>query len=254
MITFKHSGNAGDIIFSIPAINAVMENNMIGGIVGEAEIQIRLGVAMGVSDPVKHPTGGVQMNATMFDMIKPLLLSSGYIKSVRTWTGDQVDYDLDRFRAQPIQLGMGNISRWYSNIVNLPINLHESWISVLGLSTDIIIVARSERYLNPNLDYSFLEGHNIMFIGIDKEFELIKKQIPNAIHQKVDNFLEMAQLIDGCKMFIGNQSLPYAIAEGLKVDRILEPCLYAGNVIPCGGKCIEAYTQKTFEEFFKYLL
>ena len=34
----------------------------------------------------------------------------------------------------------------------------------------------------------------------------------------------MAQIIKACKFFIGNSSLGYDIAEGLKVPRLLEAC------------------------------
>jgi len=38
-------------------------------------------------------------------------------------------------------------------------------------------------------------------------------------------------------LFIGNQSMPFAIAEQLKVKRILEQHYLCPNVIPQGGEC-----------------
>ena len=230
MLTFKHSGNAGDIIYSLPAIKTLTDN---------AVLFLNLNVRIQMRNPEEHPVGGVQLNETMFKMLKPLLLGTGFIKGVYVYNNEEIDYNLDRFRAQPINLSMGNISRWYSNIVEKPVNLTDPWLNSYSILNNRVVIARSERYLNPNLDYSFLTEFNPLFLGIEKEFAIMARIIKGLEFYPVKNFMEMAQMISGSRLFIGNQSLPYAIAEGLKVRRILETCLYAGNVIPCGGECIE---------------
>ena len=251
MLSFKHSGNAGDIIYSIPAIQSICREY------GEtAQLVLITGVRLSVVNPDRHPTGGVQLNKKMAEMLVPLLLANEYIVNVYI-TDDKdcdCDYDLDRFRRQPINLGMGNISRWYSNIINLPIDLHEAWLHVYGQKNDRVVIARSERYNNPNLNYKFLSEYSPLFVGIEQEFEMMKEQIPTLEYRPVNNFYEMAQVIKGSSLFISNQSLPYAIAEAMKVKRVLEPCLYAGNVIPCGGLCVEAYTQRSFEKIVEWML
>jgi hypothetical protein len=189
------------------------------------------------------------LNDKMGAMLRRLLLATDFIKEVEVYENQPVDYDLDRFRAQSINLSQGNISRWYSNIINLPIDLTTPWLKAKPMPVSRLVVARSERYHSEYLDYSFLSEFNPMFIGIEKEFDIMAKVIKGLEYMPVDNFYHMAQIIAGSKMFVGNQSLPYAIAEGLKVPRVLEVCWYAGNVIPCGGNCIEAYTQRTFKKF-----
>jgi len=60
----------------------------------------------------------------------------------------------------------------------------------------------------------------------------------------------MAQVIASCKLFIGNQSFPYSIAEALKTKRLLEVYYQAPNVIPNGPNGYDFY----FQDHFKYLV
>jgi len=63
----------------------------------------------------------------------------------------------------------------------------------------------------------------------------MKAKLPQLIYRPIDDFLEMAQVIKGSKLFIGNQSSPFALAEIMKVPRCLEVCPTAHNVIPTGA-------------------
>jgi hypothetical protein len=45
-------------------------------------------------------------------------------------------------------------------------------------------------------------------------------------------YRELAQLIAGSKLFIGNQSFPFALAEAMKCPRVLEVCPICPNCIP----------------------
>ncbi|HWZ04675.1 MAG TPA: hypothetical protein VNX40_13755, partial [Mucilaginibacter sp.] len=111
-----------------------------------------------------------------------------------------------------------------------------------------VVIARSERYRNELIDYSFLKKYdNLKFIGVESEFKDLRKYIPNIEWVQVSDFLEMAGIIAGCKFFIGNQSFPYSIAEALKVPRILEVSLEVINVIPEGENGHDFMFQDHFE-------
>jgi hypothetical protein len=69
----------------------------------------------------------------------------------------------------------------------------------------------------------------------------------------VSNFLELARVIAGCKFFIGNQSFPFAVAEGLKVPRALELCFECPNVIPEGPQAYDFLYQPQFEKIVREL-
>jgi hypothetical protein len=63
----------------------------------------------------------------------------------------------------------------------------------------------------------------------------------------VSDFLQLACALSVCKLFIGNQSMAYAIAEAIKAPRCLEICWYAPNVDPAGPNSWEHYSQSALE-------
>jgi hypothetical protein len=54
-------------------------------------------------------------------------------------------------------------------------------------------------------------------------------------------------LLNSCKLFIGNQSSTFAIAEGLKIKRMLEVFNTCPNVIPMGANGYGYINQHGFE-------
>ena len=67
------------------------------------------------------------------------------------------------------------------------------------------------------------------------------------------NFLEMANIIKSSKLFIGNMSAVYPIAEAMKTPRLLEACPEFPVVQPVGGDGYDFYYQPHFEKWFNYL-
>jgi len=203
----------------------------------------------------QHPLGSVMMNRKMFDMAYPLLKQQCYIhEGIALEKGEdmRVDYDLDLFRKEYKNLSAGNIQSWISMAhPDLRPKMDLDSISVDSKLNDYILVSRSSRYQNQWIDYSLLKHYdNVKFIGVESEFKVLRLHNPNIEHLEVKDFLELAELIAGCKLYIGNQSMPYAIAELLKVRRILEQFSHAPNVIPSGG---EWYAFHTNEQFKKLL-
>ncbi len=244
LITFKHSGNAGDIIYSLSSIMAIcMEQG------ARAVIYIKLGVPSTFTEKT-HPTGNVMMNSVMYDMLYPLLMDQPYIANVEIHNGEPVDYDLDLFRKDYKNLSAGNIQSWYSNSYpELRPVLHEANLFVRPRKTDYIIVNRTSRYNNVYIDYSVLrEYDNVYFVGVESEYKAMALHYKKLEHLKVNDFLELAEYIAGCRLFIGNQSMAFSIAEQLKVKRILEQYIPAPNVIPQGG---EYYVTHNMEQFKK---
>jgi hypothetical protein len=160
------------------------------------------------------------------------------------------------FRAKLFSLDNTNIARWCSYITGVTPQLWKSWLTVDADQSyaNTIIVARSERYRNSFVDYSFLKNYdNLVFIGVEAEYEDMRKAIPDIKWVQVDNFLQLARIIAGCKLFIGNQSFPFSIAEALKVPRILEIYYHTANVIPEGPNAHDFFFQDHFEALAKEL-
>jgi hypothetical protein len=55
-------------------------------------------------------------------------------------------------------------------------------------------------------------------------------------YRPTENLLQVAQLIAGSQMFIGNQSSPYWCAQAMHHRRILEVCLHVADSICAGGE------------------
>lgn len=91
------------------------------------------------------------------------------------------------------------------------------------------------------------------FVGLQEEYEDMKKSIPHLRYHPVNDFLQLAQLIAGCKFFIGNQSFPYSLAEALKVKRALEVNFENPNVIPEGDNAYDFCYQPQFEKIIREL-
>jgi ADP-heptose:LPS heptosyltransferase len=235
-----HSGNAGDLIYSLPAMRKASE------LKGEkVHLYLHINVP-GKYGNMSHPMGNVQMNRKMAEMLIPLLMSTEFIGQCKiTEEPQQVDYNFDLFRK--FHNYTGHISQWYFHIypeltcdLSVPINFD---LAQSPKAFDIVL-NRTARYHNPTFDYTALRQYQdrITFVGLHEEFRVISAKLPNIKHYPVDDFYQLAQVISGCNLFIGNQSMAFAIAEQMKHPRVVEICPTAHNVIPTGHNGYGAWT------------
>jgi hypothetical protein len=250
-IRVSHSGNAGDVIYALPTIEAMrkMTNARI-------ELYLRLGQPLVLSGYNTHPLGNVMLNERMAEMLIKLLEPQPYIDFIGIHTDQLIDIDLDYFRAGGIPLDKGNIARWCSYLTGVNPILYKSWLTVEPdpAYADTIVMARSERYRNYTINYKFMNKYaNIVFIGVESEYNDIKKTLPGIKWVQVDDFMQMARIIKGAKFFIGNQSFPFSIAEGLKVPRILETSFDVINVVPEGEDGYDFFFQEHLESLVQML-
>jgi hypothetical protein len=247
MLKLKHSGNAGDILYSLPAIRQACYNAN-----DKAILYLHIDQPANYVQGFVHPLGNVMLNKYMATMLKPLLLATNFIEDVLIYNGQKIDYNLDKFRTIGLNLGAGNISRWYFQAFpELTCDLIQPTIEIKlsRILNETIVINRTERYQNGQIDYSILNQYKNpkYFVGTEHEFHLMSKMVKNLQYQEVSNFYELADLINNCKVFIGNQSMNFAIAEQLKSNRILETYFGCPNVIPCGGKAFDIFNQEGFE-------
>ena len=243
---FKHSGNAGDIIYALPAML---------GLAGDKNIHLHLQINQWASYGKKpHPLGNTMLDSKMVEQLQPLLMSQPTIKTCDLYTNQSIDYDMDLIRKYPFLLNRGNISRWYFWVFATNYDLGKPWLTVPNdlLLADTIIVSRSQRYNAPGIDYSFLQQYpKVSFIGVPAEFAVMQKMIPGLQYLPVTDFYQMAKYIASCKLFIGNQSFPFAIAEALKVNRLLEIYFQTPNVSVTGANAFDFCFQPQFEKLVK---
>ena len=223
-----HSGNAGDIVYSLPTVRELGANHYI----------INL-----CSDP---GFGARNINLSTARALAPLLLSQPYIKRVTIVSSnipleflDQpiegVDFVLDRFRLH--EPPKHHLALCHAMAFGVYLNLYEKWLllDVEKSDKDYIVLCLSPRYRSLSKEYwmDVLSGlDNVIAIGLPEEFHCVAGITADFV--TCNDFLEMARMIQGCKLYIGNPSLPYAIAEGLKVPRIVELPTEPVNAYPIG--------------------
>ncbi|HNU15358.1 MAG TPA: hypothetical protein PKI55_12965 [Chitinophagaceae bacterium] len=248
-VHFKHFGLIGDIIYAIPAMKALAGGKKI-------HLHLQINQKSLYKKSMQHANKGKILTEKSVEMLAPLLLSQPEFAVCDILTDQKIDYDLDEFRKYPFDYNTNHICRWYFHMYGITADLGKPWLTVtpdLSFSNEIVI-ARSFRYRAPGISYDFLQAYpGITFVGLKEEYEDMKKAIPALKHRSVANFLEFAQIIAGCRFFIGNQSFPFAVAEGLKVKRALELCFECPNVIPEGKDAYDFCYQPQFEKIVKQL-
>ena len=203
-----------------------------------------------------HPSKNYFLTLNSYNKLLPLLKKQSYLTEINIFKEEFIDVDLDYFRELPINFNIDSV-RWYSHLTGTNPDLSEPYIINIDENNkfkNCIILMRSLRRQNEHLNFNFLEKYqNLLFIGLNDEFLNLKKQVKNLEFYDCKNFLEMAQIIKSCKLFIGNLSFGYTIAEGLKKPRLLESYLDFPLVYPNGKLAHEFYFQNHFEKYVKNL-
>lgn len=248
-INFLHSYNMGDLIYSLPAMRKAYRTHGV-------KIRLLLGLnKIGhYYDGAVHPLGDKMFTKQSFDMALPLLERLEFISSIEVWDGQcKIDYNIDEIRDHTSALGMPHteIRHWAMFLFpELACDISEPWLPSNRLGgEDFIVVNITQRYRNKNISYNFLQESlaNVVFIGVLDEYSLFLKQCRKAQYVKTKDYLEVAGIINASKLFIGNQSSCFAVAEGMGHPRLLEICKEATNVVPATPNGIGYIDQKALE-------
>ena len=233
--TFKHSGARGDLLYSLPAIQALGGGSLF------------------VNRKEKKYCAFTIDDAEMSGIVE-FLKTQSYIETVEDWNGQRLDYDLDKFRELSFILYL--LTEMYLKKFNVSFDLSKKWIETENIPVfpkAEIVVSRTARYhavfnwneLAPWIDRA-------VFIGWDGEYkEFVEETGLKIRHEVMGTWLDIAGTILGSKLFIGNQSMPYAMAEGMKHPRVLEECSYCPN---CHPQSKNGHTWLTQKVIHKYLL
>lgn len=247
-LNFLHSGHCGDLIYSLALIKELSKSH---------QCNLFIGVGKKIEGAYfKHPAKGVYIDNRIAKQILPLLKFQSFLNEVKIHSEENIDINLDLFRDLPISLNF-NSCRWYFHLTGVQVDLSAPYLNSTEHKNikDKIVILRTFRYRNHFINYKFLNkiDDDIIFIGLKEEFEDLKKDIPKLQHYEPENFFEMSQIIKSSKFFLGNQTPAFAIAESLKVPRLLECSPDFTVVQPIGGDCYDFYFQIHFEKWFKKL-
>lgn len=262
-IRYKTSSPAGDLISFLAGIKQMYKKTGKRGLV----YQMLDVPGVSYSDSI-HPflnDNGqpICMNDYMFGMLQPLLRSQEYIEDYIIYKGEEVDFDFDmirqeRFTNQP----RGSLNRWFNYVFpQMASDLSKKWVSTYGTSDSLysnkVIINFTKRHRNYVVNYFFLKEHQdkLLFAGMKDERDFFCERWGIDIELlEVNNFLELAKIIEGCKFFIGNASMCYQLAEAIKVPRMIELFPLMPNVMPIGESAFDYYSQPACEYYFNELL
>lgn len=249
-ISFLHYGHLGDIINSLPAIKEISKTK-------KCNLYIQKDKKIPEHVVSKdHPFGSVYLSENAILKMLPLLKKQKYLNKVEIYDNHEINIDLNFFRELQINFNIDSI-RWYFHLTGCFPELSKNYLEVSSNPkfSDYIVVMRSLRRQNQYIDYSFLSSYKkIVFVGLETEYKDLKKKISNLEFYDSKDFFELAEIIKGSKLFIGNLSFGYALAEALKVPRLLESGPNFPLVYPNGENAYDFYFQKDFENLVKKLL
>lgn len=227
--SFSTMGTFGDTIYSL----CVMK--MLGG----GDLYVKLDA---LNDFAKNVIGWVdagpgkgRYTQADYDMIAPLLKAQDYLHNVTVWNNEPIDHvNLDdHWKMHLLKGWQGNQTECYALCVGMNIHdpairkqvLFEPWLTPVDpikIAGKPFVVNRTSRHLygatgtgwndfikNGLADYA-------VFIGSEQEHAAFEKAFNLKIeYYKTKDLLEVAQVIQGCEQFIGNQSSALSIAIGL---------------------------------------
>lgn len=202
---FLHSGCLGDAIAALASIRQLGGGHLVMTQMGNPRI----------------------LRGERYESLLPLLKSQPYIQSV-AWEEEPKDCEFDFTDFRKIHGASDNLAETQARWIGLK-NLDLSpWLEAESspYSRNRIIIARSGRYQNhtfPWLSLLTTNRNKLMFVGTKEEHSAFEANIGQRVEFKpCENLLELARLIKGSELFIGNQSCPFWIAAGLGVPIVQE--------------------------------
>jgi hypothetical protein len=197
-----HSGKLGDVVYSLPAL---------------AQVQGKLLLNSAVRRSEESP-----LTLEQAKQLAELVQAAGYPAAV--WNGKQpFDVDLDEFRkAAAVDLTRHLVDCHWVVVSSLP-SPRGPWLRLEPRRLAPVIINRTQRYAhNPDFAWGLLEGHDCVFVGMRDEWRAFCRDFFPVAYYPTSTLLELARIVAGAELFLGNQSFAFAIAEGLDLPRRLE--------------------------------
>lgn len=233
MITYRHSGTLGDLIYSLSIVKKMQPGMFLVALNNIENCVAQYGYRPDEVDPAHRGRFTYQD----YERLRPLLKRQSYIQEVGTWTlgTPEPDVDLDRFRGTLFRGFEGNYVQAYHIAFGLPFTMADydtPWLEADPVKTKPIIVSRTARYRStePEATATHMQmardadlENNGIFVGTEEEhIDYVNSTGVKIPHHKVNNFLELANIIAGAELVLANQNFVYSLAMGLGKQTVLE--------------------------------
>lgn len=244
-----HSGNMGDVVYSLPACKALGVTRLLLNLVAD------------------KPLSGRVLSHKSAEFLAPLLVMQPWLQEVAIvdapvrlgkGTGQKtqepqiqglpldymepqelgVTWILDRFRQQPILVK--HLIDCHADAVDAAIDPEAPFLELEDRPEPdpnapiVLSLTPRYRYLDRHYYRELLQDMGpVLKIGIPSEAH-VYDGIPGELVTCTDA-LDLAQRIASARCFVGSPSLPYAIAEGLKTPRLVDVPVSPLNAYPRGA-------------------
>lgn len=207
-MNFLHQKDAGDCILSLASVQAMGGGNYF-------------------FKPCQN---------SPFRLLEGLVARQEYIQGVSVHRREKIDVDFSNFRKGGIPWGV-RLAELHSNWVGAKVDFSKPWLKVDPdkRAAGKIIVSKTSRYSNQYFPWKALTDQyhsKMIFVGLEQEWKTFCSKAGHYIQFfRTKDLNEVARLIAGSELLIGNQSSPMAIAEGLKHPIIQEVSLTVPDCI-----------------------
>jgi hypothetical protein len=218
---FAHAGDLGDIIWGMAAIQLWLERT------GRKKATLHL---------YEQPNTTHRMTEARANLLLPLLSVQPWLHA--DWSPVALRSDLNNFRTH--FRAWASIAGAHCGALGMKDGAHTAaverrWLEVPApgngraarLVPEVVFV-RTERYRSPEFPWTDIIrwfGSTACFLGLPSEHESFVRDYREAERVPfiaTPDLLEAARIIKGAKLFVGNQTALFAIAEALKIPRVLE--------------------------------
>ena len=208
-----------------------MPHLVISGDVGDAVAALpilrQLGGGKLTLCPFPSPIVKVWKHSAL--LLLPLFAVQPYVEEVE-WSDTEpegADYNLIRWRAMGCYSGYRTLSESQALAVGIEDLDLSPWLYTQesSHSRDLVVFSRSLRYRNPKFPWPQAVrkyGASSLFIGLANEYQDFTRFGVRMEHYRMRNFLDAAEIINGSRMLIANQSCFGWIAMGLGKPLIQE--------------------------------
>lgn len=166
------------------------------------------------------------MNEERAAQIIPLLEIQPYIRDV-FWKPEAHGFNIDCFRNHwRANMNISDIVHRWLKLPPAPLELPWLFVNYARLVAPVVF-ARSARYRNRRFPWRNVYNQykdQAVFVGLPEEHTNFCREVGPIGYYHCKDLLELAEVIEGCQLFVGNQSSPRAIAEGLKKPVLVEQC------------------------------